>query len=71
MALNSTIFSVLHVNTRSALAHNKTLKLDEIERLATEYKLATVCLTDTWLDNWIDNVTVHLHGYTITEKFGC
>ena len=59
MALNSTIFSVLHVYTRSVLAHNNTNKLDEIELLATEYNFAVVCLTETWLDNSIDNVTVY------------
>jgi len=51
MTLNSTIFSVLHVNTRSVLAHNNTRKLDEIELLAAEYDFAVVCLTETWLDN--------------------
>ena len=30
MTLNSTIFSVLCVNTRSVLAHNNTTKLNEI-----------------------------------------
>ena len=60
MTLNSTIFSVIHVNTRSVLAHNNTTKLDEIELLAAEYNFAVVCLTETWLDNSIDNVTVQL-----------
>jgi len=63
MTLNSTIFSVLHVNTRSVLAHNNATKLDEIELLAAEYNFAVVCLTETWLDNSIDNVTVQLNGY--------
>jgi len=64
MTLNSTIFSVFHVNTRSILAHNNTTKLDEIELLAAEYNFAVVCLTETWLDNSIDNVTVQLNnGY--------
>ena len=63
MTLNSTIFSVLHVNTSSALAHNNTTKLDEIELLAAEYNFAVVYLTETWLDNSIDNVTVQLNGY--------
>ena len=63
MTLNSTIFSVLHVNTRIVLAHNNTTKLDEIELLAAEYNFAVVCLTETWLYNSIDNVTVQLNGY--------
>ena len=63
MTLNSTIFSVLHVNTRSVVAHNNTTKLDEIELLAAEYNFAVVCLTETWLDNSIENVTVQLNGY--------
>jgi len=58
MTLNSTIFSVLHVNTRSVLAYNNTTKLDEIELLTAEYNFTVVCLTETWLDNSIDNVTV-------------
>ena len=63
MTLNSTIFSVLHVNTRSVVAHNNTTKLDEIELLAAQYNFAVVCLSETWLDNSIDNVTVQLNGY--------
>jgi len=63
MTLNSTIFSVLHVNTRSVLAHNNTTKLDEIELLAAEDNFTVVCLTETWLDNSIDKVTVQLNGY--------
>ena len=51
MTLNSTIFSVLCVNTRSVLAHNNTTKLDEIELLAAEYNFTVVYLTETWLDN--------------------
>ena len=39
MALNSTIFSVLHVDARSVLAHNNTTKLDEMELLATMHIL--------------------------------
>ena len=62
MTLNSTIFSVC-VNIRSVLAHNNTTKLDEIELLATEYYFTVVYLTETWLDNSIDNVTVQLNGY--------
>jgi len=63
MALNSTIFSILHVNTRSVLAHNNTTKFDEIELLAIEYNFSVICLTETWLDNSIDNVTFQLDGY--------
>jgi len=63
MTLNSTIFSVLCVNTRSVLAHNNTTNLDEIELLAAEYNFTVVYLTETWLDNPIDNVTVQLNGY--------
>ena len=64
MTLTSTIFSVLCVNTRSVLAHNNTTKLDEIELLAAKYNFTVVYLTETWLDNSIDNVTVQLNnGY--------
>jgi len=64
MALNSTNFSVLYVNSRSVLAHNNTKKLDEIEFLATEYNFSVVCSTETWLNNSNDNVSVPLHGYS-------
>jgi len=64
MALNSTTFSVLHVNTKSVLPHNKTKKLNERELLATEYSFAVVCFSETWLDNSIDNVTVQLNDYS-------
>ena len=47
-------FSVLHVNTRSMIARNNTMKLDEINVLAAEYNFDVVCLTETWLDNSID-----------------
>ena len=63
MTLNSTIFSVLCVNTRSVLGHNNTTKLDEIEILAAEYNFTVVYLTETWLDNSIDNVIVQVNGY--------
>ena len=62
MTLNSTIFLVPCVDTRRVLAHNNTTKLDEIELLATEYNFTVVYLTETWLDNSIDNVTVQLNG---------
>ena len=29
-----------------------------------------VCLTETWLDNSIDNVTVHLNGYADPFRLG-
>jgi len=64
MALNSTTFSVLPVNTKSVLPHNKTKKLNERELLATEYSFAVVFLSVTWLDNSIDNVTVQLNDYS-------
>ena len=48
---------------RSILAHNNITKLDEIEFLAAEYNFAVVCLTETWFDYSIDNVTVQLDGY--------
>jgi len=63
MTLNSIIFSVLHVNIRSVLAHNNTTAIDEIEFLAAEYNFTVLCLTETWLDNSIDNVVVQLNGY--------
>ena len=63
MTLNSTIFSVHGFNTRSVFAHNNTTKLDEIELLAAEYNFTVVYLTETWLDNSIDNVIVQLNGY--------
>jgi len=34
------------------------------ELLATEYSFAVVCLSETWLDNSIDNVTVQLNDYS-------
>ena len=71
MTLNSTIFSVLYVNTRSVLGHNNTTKLDEIEILAAEYNFTVVYLTETWLDNLIDsNVTVQLNGYADLFRMG-
>jgi len=48
---------------RSVLAHNNTTKIDEIEFSPAEYNFTVVCLTETWLDNLIDNVTVQLNGY--------
>ena len=58
MTLNSTIFSVLGVNTRSVLAHNNTTKLDEIELLAAEYNFTVVYLTETWLYCIIRSITL-------------
>jgi len=54
MMVRSRDFSVLHVNTRSMIARNNTMKLDEINVLAAEYNFDVVCLTETWLDNSID-----------------
>ena len=48
---------------RSVLAHNNTTAIDEIEFLAAEYNFTVLCLTETWLDNSIDNVVVQLNGY--------
>jgi len=45
MMVRSRDFSVLHVNTRSMIAHNNTVKLDEINVLATEYNFDVICLT--------------------------
>jgi len=63
MTLNSTIFSVLCVSTRSVLGHNNPTKLDETEIQAAEYNFTVVYLTETWLDNSIDNVIAQLIGY--------
>ena len=52
---------------RSVLAHNNTTKLDEIELLAAEYNFAVVYLTETWLDNSIDNI--QLLYYLLSQKF--
>jgi len=54
MTVRSRDFSVLHVNTRSMMAHNNTMKLDEINVLAAEYNFDVIRLTETWLDNSID-----------------
>jgi len=44
MMVRSRDFSVLHVNTRSMIAHINTMILDEINVLAAEYKFDVICL---------------------------
>ena len=56
-------FSVLHVNTTSMIAHNNTMKLNEINVLAAEYNFDVICLTETWLDNSIDANSIRLIDY--------
>jgi len=64
MVIRSSEFSVLHVNTRSLVAHNNTIKVDEIDILAAEYNFVVICLTETWLDNSIDTNSLRLKGYS-------
>ena len=45
------------------IAHNNTMKLDEINVLAAEYNFDVICLTETWLDNPIDANSIRLIGY--------
>ena len=63
MMVRSRDFSVLHVNTISMVAHNSTMKLDEINVLAAEYNFDVICLTETWLDNSINANSIRLIGY--------
>jgi len=56
--------SVLHVNTRNMLAHNSTVKLDEIDILAAEYTFVVICLTETWLDTSVATKSMRFNGYS-------
>jgi len=51
--------------TRSMIAHNNIMKIDEINVLAAEYNFDVICLTETWLDTSIDANSIRLIGYRV------
>lgn len=60
---------VCHINVRSltslGLIHSTTFsKIDEIQNIATREEMDVICLTETWLDDRIDNIDITPPGFT-------
>jgi len=53
------------------IAHNNTMKLDEINVLDAGYNFDVICLTEAWLDNSIDANSIRLIGYRDPFRLDC
>ena len=63
---SNNLFSFCTINCRSVLSNPN--KIDHIKVLAETYAYSVIALTETWLDNTIEDHRIEISGYNVIRK---
>ena len=67
--LDGTCLKLCHVNMRSLIPGDRSIKIDELySTLCMENKFDLICVTETWLDNSITDECIAIPDYQIFRK---